>query len=219
MESYNPLENLLDSVHTINSNNAQEVFRNIAENLFKNYVIKKGSDIFKFLEIEFYYYSESHKDIKRTKERDVPFVYKRNVSKAGVFFLHDSGVDICFKTEETSYGGILIRSLLLNNDYVVTGPWDCRDALFNYTGADVFPKIVPSDAHDDEDVAGAAKRYNADKAILDENAHYCFYNKRYSDELNGCWININKVPLKRYDATLKTEKKSKYSAKPWNRKQ
>lgn len=110
----------------------------------------------------------------------------------------------------------------LGTDFVVTGPWDCRDALFNYTDSIVFPEIVCLDKHDEniaEFVAEKVKRYNADKAILDKNgAKYCFYDKRYCDEHKNCWINRDKKPLKRYDATLKKEKKSKYGAKPWNRK-
>lgn len=213
MKKYKSLEDLLDSVERIDNGDikAEDVFKDIAENLFNNYVIEKGGDTFQLLEIEFYYYSKAHNDYISSKGK--PFVYERQARRSGVFFFHDSGVDICFKTskDRTSYGGILIRSLLLNTGqdiYVVEGPWDCRDALFNYTDENCFPKIIAT--RNKGVKLDSTIRYNADKAGADmAEAKYCFYDRQFVG--GSDWM------FDRYDAVACQKKKTKYNAKPWNR--
>nr|WP_321378669.1 hypothetical protein [uncultured Bacteroides sp.] len=128
-------------------------FKQIANALFQNYHIEKGTDIYDFLEIEFYYFNEQHPDI---------VTYDRTID-GGKWFLHASGIDISFQSkvekdekgkidyDNSFYGGILIRSLSKRtaNDTsrVIGGPRKCLYELFN--DIDVFnphlndfPKLV-----------------------------------------------------------------------------
>lgn len=140
---------------------ATKLFREIAETLMGNYIIKKGEKRYAIIEIEFYLYTPQHQDF---------ITYPRKM-EAGRWFFHQSGVDLTFKTEgepksgtvkdkngnETSkwnysscsFGGILIRGLYRfsfkddkqkeQDAKYIFGPqncvielWDNFDA-FNYT--------------------------------------------------------------------------------------
>lgn len=128
-------------------------FKQIANVLFQNYHIEKGTDIYDFLEIEFYYYSKQHPDI---------VTYPRTID-GGKWFLHTSGIDIAFQSKvekdekgeiddnNSFFGGILIRSLSKrttnHSTRVIGGPRRCLYELFN--GIDAFnpqsvsfPKLV-----------------------------------------------------------------------------
>lgn len=210
MEDYESLEKLLNSVSKANDENALSIFKDIAENLFKHYVIRKGNEKFRFLEVEFYYHSYSHPD---------DFVYNRRCDKEGDFLIHSSGVDICFKNEEqnNTYGGILLRHLLRIegiNKSVVAGPWDCCDAIFNYTDQANYPYLWREDRDFNEQNLGNTYRFNA-KGNMAERP-YCFYDKSYIiDECNE-WGEKG-IPFLRYNPTLKETGKNRYSSKPWNR--
>ncbi|MDR1344562.1 MAG: hypothetical protein LBJ39_04325 [Tannerellaceae bacterium] len=94
----------------------------IAKLLLQTYHIQKGTDAYDFLEVEFYYYTEEHKDV---------ITYPRT-SGAGKWFFHQSGVDITFESEHGKfYGGILVRSLLKNGEEVIAGPLKCKWNLFD----------------------------------------------------------------------------------------
>ncbi|MDR0970927.1 MAG: hypothetical protein LBM25_00905 [Bacteroidales bacterium] len=120
------LRNLLD-LSNVATNKIEERFKEIADLLFKEYCIKKGKDQYKFLEIEFYYYTKGFEDI---------ITYPRN-AKSGKWFFHNSGVDITFESDITKhyFGGILIRSLLKNDENVIKGPLNCLDSLFDIIDA------------------------------------------------------------------------------------
>lgn len=128
-------------------------FKQIANALFQNYHIEKGTDIYDFLEIEFYYLNEQHPDI---------VTYHRTID-AGKWFLHASGIDISFQSkvekdekgkidyDNSFFGGILIRSLSKRtaNDTsrVIGGPRKCLYELFNDIDvfnphSNDFPKLV-----------------------------------------------------------------------------
>lgn len=212
---------LLDRVRTIDDGGKPEtVFADIAAELFGKWHIRQGGVICRFLEVEFYYYSASHRDCKTPRRggdgTPVPFVYTR-VSDAGDFFLHDSGVDLCFtsrvadsrRREATLLygGGILLRSLLRCAEgaepMVVTGPWDCRNALFNYTGASRFPYMEMNGGgktYDDVAIARARRRKGAARISID--GAYSFYDKsKYKDDN---WV------YPRYDPVLRTVNTRKY---------
>ena len=137
------LRELLD-LSNVEINNIEHRFQKIAELLFQEYCIKKGNDQYKFLEIEFYYYTKGFEDI---------ITYPRTVS-SGKWFFHDSGVDITFdskcidtdcscdkrKPNEDYFGGILIRSLLKNDKELITGPLKCSWALFDFIDAFALDK-------------------------------------------------------------------------------
>lgn len=206
----------------LDEQSVEQEFRNIAEYLLGNCYIEQGDIEYRFLEVEFYYYSKLHQDVK--EKNGQPFVYPRQCNKAGAFFMHSSGLDICFKSiilDDNKFlygGGILLRSLLRidpqdKSMMVVTGPWDCRDALFNYTFKGKFPTIKETEGCDKVDLK-SVRRYNDKECSMKRN--YCFYNNNYhKNEFH--WTDTDGNILKRYNpVTGKT--KSEYGAKPWNRK-
>lgn len=230
------LQNLL-----VDAISAQEQFERIAKELMVNYgILQKDMpsisnstrmvDVeYRFLEIEFYYVSENHKDIKANGS---PFVYPRNCLKGGTFLLHSSGVDICFKgrvsekIEECNGGGILIRAMLRtelshgqrmdDTTTIVAGPWDCADALFNYTGISSFPTIIPLEEKEKEKDIRFSERYHVKGKTTNEFAErkYCAYNEHYHK--GNTWYASQK--LKRYDASCIGYKANDYAPKPWDRK-
>lgn len=139
-----------------------KIFRKIAENLMCNYVIKKGKDKkYAIVEIEFYLYSNSHKDY---------ITYPRKV-EAGTWFFHQSGVDLSFKSENIEihpkysgnaiigkttelkknpiFGGILIRGIYdLDKKKYIFGPLRCIDELWDnfdaFNHSEMYPIIERS---------------------------------------------------------------------------
>ena len=106
--------------------NIGEQFRNIAEQLFSRCLIKVKENYYKINEIEFYYYSEKHRD---------PYVHRDvNQNKKGCWYFHKKegsfkGVDITFGAT-SYYGGILIRSLeSLDNSHCVQRPSKVVDEI------------------------------------------------------------------------------------------
>jgi len=129
------LKELLSKVDTVSSKNEIEsVFSKIAEDLMLKTEIKIGKDIrYTLEEIEFYYYK------KGVFEEEYNLCTYPRDCNAGDFFWHYSGVDICFQSDETCYGGILIRSL--TKEYkdnegnlvkeLIAGPLRCSNELIN----------------------------------------------------------------------------------------
>lgn len=238
MQDLNALFNLQNLLSDTES--AQQQFERIAKELMTNYGIlqkdmpsisdsTKMVDVeYRLLEIEFYYVSENHKDIKAN---GCPFVYPRNCLKGGTFLLHSSGVDICFKgrvsekIEECNGGGILIRAMLRtelshgqrmdNTATIVAGPWDCADSLFNYTGMGSFPTIIALKEKENEQDIRFSKRHHVKGKTTNEFAErkYCAYNEHYHKE--NTWYASQK--LKRYDASCIGYKANDYAPKPWDR--
>jgi hypothetical protein len=126
----------LKTLFDLRDDHPESRFEEIAKILFQEYHIQKGTDTYDFLEIEFYYYTEAHKDV---------ITYPRT-SPAGKWFFHKSGVDITLASEPgKAYGGILIRSLLKNGEKVIAGPLKCKWDLFNlfdaFEAKEDFPRI------------------------------------------------------------------------------
>jgi len=87
-------------------------------------VIANGSKYI-LLEIELYFFNESHKDKS---------VIGRNTKKAGEIFFHYWGIDICFKSNESSYGGVLVRSMQKIDDKenpIINGPLKCQNEILS----------------------------------------------------------------------------------------
>ena len=94
-------------------------FKEIAENLFNNFIIKTSYGDFRFEDIEFYFHSKYHPDYIAHPRKSEPLIW----------YINDfGGIDINFKSEakkqnpndpwskycwdeESYYGGILIRQL------------------------------------------------------------------------------------------------------------
>jgi hypothetical protein len=136
-------------------------FEDIADILLYKSHIKTGHGSYRILEIEFYFKNNKHNDnvtIERTEE-------------AGMWWLHDYGVDLSFKSVEKDnyYGGILIRSIMPLDDNkidneVIFGPRKCCWHLF-YSSAiqpNMVPQIVVNEGVNQdvgENTPGKTKRY------------------------------------------------------------
>lgn len=129
------LNNLLSSLNEKSSKeDILSTFSKIAEILlYKSHIVTTHGK-YRMLEIEFYFFNPRHKDTV-TIPRD---------EEAGMWWLHDWGVDISFRSEKKKnfYGGILIRSLYNeeNDDYIF-GPKKCCWDLF-YSSA-ITPTETP----------------------------------------------------------------------------
>lgn len=138
------MENLINELKVIHTTDIQSKFRDIAEKLMYNYIIKKGKSRYAIVEIEFYYYSPYHPDI---------ITYPRNLRR-GRWFFHQSGVDLTFDSESTKldkngfvtnsgeaiFGGILIRGLYdidrpADRPAYTFGPLKCVNILWQDLGA------------------------------------------------------------------------------------
>lgn len=104
---------------SLNPNNAtQKEIEKFMRDLLENYVLEVAGEKFAFVEIEIYTSADKNS-------------YKR-VSSAGDIFFHNSGFDICFKSSEEAYGGILVRSLWpLGQADPIVGPCRCANAILN----------------------------------------------------------------------------------------
>lgn len=189
MKELTELLSLLDADSSVNT--IKSTFTEIAEILLLKSYIQTANGNYRLLEIEFYFYNKIHKDI----------VTMSRTEKAGMWWLHNWGVDISFKSEQLIdkqrdfYGGILIRSIVeLNGEDVISGPQNCCWQLF-YSSAlehNMAPKIIINDEGKAfEGEIGRTKRYITGKT-QGIDADYRFFVK-------GIKLNID----------------SKYKASPW----
>ena len=146
------LEDKLSDPKALISNRDEE-FANLAKSLMRNFQIKRGDKLYWMTDIEFYIYTDEHKDI---------ITYPRNCP-AGVWFFHPSGVDIAFRSEVPTkphpktgkqkphleegafFGGILLRRIKLDDESarVIDGPLNVCDELFDQFSAFKKPKDFP----------------------------------------------------------------------------
>lgn len=182
------LIDLLD-LKDVSIENLKNRFTEIAKLLFQEYQIKKGKEIYEFSEIEFYYYTKGHEDV---------ITYPRTID-AGKWFFHSSGVDLSFKSDSKSYGGILIKSIKHGNE-TTDGPLKSSWILFDLFDAfeiksDEYPLIVRKEKtkkniltkkrnikfnkDSDADNEKAKKKYKDDfqKFINFLDVEYLFYTK------------------------------------------
>lgn len=129
-------------------------FEKLSESLLSKFQIQKGKQLYWMTDIEFYIYTDDHRDI---------ITYPRN-TEAGEWFFHASGVDISFKSKvdleiwtkkqkpvlskDSVFGGILIRGIVPAYDGAqpIDGPMKVCDELFDKFDAFAtptdFPRIV-----------------------------------------------------------------------------
>ena len=185
MENLKQLLSHLDEKSSVDE--IKSTFTQIADILLLKSYIKTENGNYRILEIEFYFRNRQHDD-------EVTII---RTEKAGMWWLHNWGVDLSFKSEKQSdyYGGILIRSIMeLNGENVICGPQNCCWELF-YSSAlehNMAPKII---THDEEKAFGGeigrTRRYITGKMKgIDEE--YRFFVK-------GIKLNIE----------------SNYKASPW----
>lgn len=139
-----------------------ELFNVIANSLIKNFAVKKGSKLYRFTDIEFYYY-DSQIDDYRDDNENKKVTYPRTC-KQGQWFFHNSGIDLTFNSDaDKGYGGgILIRGLRKEEaNKTLNGPKNCYNELYEVY-EDAFspsaPYIVASN-HIEYSVK-SDKRYN-----------------------------------------------------------
>ena len=141
IKDFTNLKDVLDNpLSFINTDDKEEIcrlipdlYKKIAKMLFEKYDIRiydsKGEKhLYSFAEVEFYYHKEGILD------RDVDNCVYPRTCDAEKFLWHDTGVDICFKSDtdidDFYFGGILIRSLIDNkNGCIIGGPGRCANEL------------------------------------------------------------------------------------------
>ena len=175
MEELKRLLSILDADSSVES--IESTFSKIADILlFKSY-IKTEINNYRILEIEFYFKNKNHED-NVTLARTV---------KEGMWWLHDWGVDLSFRSEENSfYGGILIRSIIpfIKNsnkidDKAIFDPRKCCWYMFDSSALDhnMAPQIVMNDEarrHDGE--IGTTSRYLTSKPKKEDGDYRdCLY--------------------------------------------
>ena len=134
LKDFNPLE-------------PESTFNSIADDLMKDYCIKCGDNEFYFAEIEFYYYRTKDKEILKINNSQWEGVTYPRITKAGDFFYHLSGCDICFESclvrsgaeIDGEGGGILIRSIVDKYGNVTAGPINCVNTMLNACGRGKVP--------------------------------------------------------------------------------
>lgn len=171
MEELKQLLSQLDA--NSSADDIKTVFSKIADILLFKSHIKTENGIYRVLEIEFYFKNRHHDDkvtINRTE-------------KAGMWWLHDWGVDLSFESEGQDYcGGVLIRSIIPLNKKVgatvICGPKNCCWELF-YSSAlnhNSAPQIVKNANADFPGKIGTTTRYITGKT-KGINGDYRFYVK------------------------------------------
>ena len=130
-------------------------FKEIAENLFNNFIIKTSYGDFRFEEIEFYFHSKNHADYIAHPRKSEPLIW----------YINDfGGIDINFKSEaqkqtpndpwskycwdeESYYGGILIRQLKrISDEFILDSPLKVAELFRNLgcatEGHGAMPQLV-----------------------------------------------------------------------------
>ena len=130
-------------------------FKEIAENLFNNFIIKTSYGDFRFEDIEFYFHSKNHPDYIAHPRKSEPLIW----------YINDfGGIDINFKSEaqkqtpndpwskycwdkESYYGGILIRQLKrISDEFILDSPLKVAELFRNLgcatEGNGAMPQLV-----------------------------------------------------------------------------
>lgn len=140
------LRNKLKSiVNTLNKEDLDKRFQEIAETLMTNYAIENSKGGIYFLnEIEFYYYDSLYDD-KRSGNGKTRITYERT-APAGSWFIHDCGVDLTFDSDKDKGfgGGILIRAIENSTTQKsIVGPVNCLNELWD-EAVDAFSQTAPN---------------------------------------------------------------------------
>lgn len=168
------LKRLLSQLNEKSSvDDIKSTFKQIADILLFKSNIKTENSNYRILEIEFYFRNSLHKD-------EVTII---RTEKAGMWWLHDWGVDLSFESKGQDFcGGVLIRSIIPlnkgNKEYVICGPKNCCWELF-YSSAlehNSAPQIVRNTNENYLGEMGTTTRYITGKTKGIEG-NYRFYVK------------------------------------------
>lgn len=169
-------ECIQSEVAGMNSGNYLERFRNIAKSIIKDYCILCGKKVYRFAEIEFYYYNKEVFNEEWNHK-----TYARDDKAAGDLFFHYSGVDICFDSyySQNTFGGILIRSLVettKKGQRYITGPLRCVNEILNSCASQKqWPKIEKTESRKCK--IGQTNRYGINYKNPEFEDSLCFYDK------------------------------------------
>ena len=222
-------------------NEFQKYFDDIAKYIFGNVAVVIGDSNSKQInyyleEIEFYYnngkiseeeftFTTKKGEEKKGKKNYFSCTYKRE-RDAKQLFWHYSGVDICFQSDETCYGGLLIRSLTKEYDNevkeLIAGPLRCSNELINQgVLSNSIPRIDEIKWSTDRNVSinniGSTVRQgieNADRYKIElerirnvgaekisDFPFFCYYIKRgrenWKIRVDDKTVNYNSIPEKR----------------------
>ena len=142
-------------VNNLTEEELETRFKEIAENLFNNFIIKTSYGDFRFEEIEFYFHSKNHPDYIAHPRKSEPLIW----------YINDfGGIDINFKSEaqkqtpndpwskycwdeESYYGGILIRQLKrISDELILDSPLKVAELFRNLgcatEGNGAMPQLV-----------------------------------------------------------------------------
>ena len=136
MNTIKTVNDLRHAMELCDKSDLTNSFFEIANALINDFGIMKGDRIYRFVEIEAYHnLTDGGKGI----------TYKR-ISGPLRWFFHKSGVDLTFESDDSNYGGFLIRTIADGNRFIC-GPYNVVDELFDCfdaTGSLMdFPRIVP----------------------------------------------------------------------------
>ena len=201
------LENPFDNIKSNDEVEFQDKCSEIANMILKNYCIQCYKKKYFFAEIEFYYYEKGKWD-KEWNE----ITYPRKDKKAGDFFFHYSGFDICFNSNYNEnmakFGGILIRSLKDETGNFITGPTVCSLDVLNSCFGKTWPKLVQCSNQECKVCENPIKRYGIKyKDNQKEDKDLCFYDERIKEKLKNEFENATWDYSKYKDGTVKGQKK------------
>jgi hypothetical protein len=213
MEELDLLKNPFDGLSDYES--IKKKCKDIAQELFNNYGIKCDNTIFRFAEIEFYYY-DSEKYLKnRNQLKWQEVTYPRNGYDAGQLFYHLSGIDICFNSQYDKdfgkFGGILIRAIKDLDNRILAGPLNCKDEILNSCKEGKMPDLIKVEASEKQNIELAQTYRSLGKTGTDINDGLCFYD---GSLVRDDWNPIRDRFVTR-DGTIKS-KKGSYDTSKFN---
>ena len=192
MNKTNDFISKLSEITLKNKSNIQQYFNEVADFLFHHIAIKAGECIFTFLEIEFYYYKQG------IFEGPLFNCTYPRTRKAGQFFWHYSGIDICFESneEERTFGGILIRSLMKNDQEIIAGPMCCSDELMNCCNKEL-PTLIDGETILENNPTSTI-RYGIEADKAQKEMKFCYYIKQNSwSRTRNAWLQTKKEVMKK----------------------
>ena len=132
------IEKLNNPFDGLTKDEFQKTCSDIAKDLFCNYCINCNGREYYFAEMEFYYWEK-----EKWNEKWNRVTYPRDGYDACDLFFHLSGFDICFKSsyEKAKFGGILVRSIMNEENEVFAGPLNCKDIILNSCGRREMPVL------------------------------------------------------------------------------
>ena len=201
----------------------ERIFSEIANCLICDYCIKTDTKIFRFAEIEFYYFKKGEWDQEWNS-----VTYPRN-KKLGELFFHYSGVDICFQTHldneggYVEFGGILIRSLIELDEkgkfqHLHAGPQYCANLMLNSCNT-TLPQLATAEKINCE--IKSAVRFGIEKAEREREEKTDFKLCFFIDQFNSDKLHWEKAS-ERNDWSIKEGKfkviKRNYARERFNTK-